>query len=348
MRKLILLSTLIIVLALAGPGVRPAAAQDESGWILSQINNLRASRGLPAYALNGALSNAATNHSIYLANNPWVDPHREANGSTPRSRIAAAGYGGSNIGENVYGGGMATAQIAFNWWMNSPVHLQGMLNANFTEIGIGIASGPYGHYYTTTFGGGMGGAPAGPAPQPVTVQNSSPGVGAAAQPAPTAKPIRRLPTAIPTNTPGPDQPPTAAFTPIPSRTPTPQPQPEGPTATPFIFDLTPQSGAYVDIQTTALPTNAVSAVPVRVAAVSTATRETPAASQAAPQATGTPVGTPASARAGLTPTAIISVADASQTGDTANTGNLIRALLPVAIGVQVLLLAGIALRRNRH
>ncbi len=141
-------------------------ADDDVSWLLTQINGLRASHGLRPLALNPQLMASATAHSNYLATNPWVDPHIEANGSTPHSRMAAAGYPGASTGDNVYGGGLATAAIAFTWWLGSPVHYRSMVYDGFSEVGIGIGSGPYGHFFTTDFGdrGGASSAPPSPVP----------------------------------------------------------------------------------------------------------------------------------------------------------------------------------------
>jgi uncharacterized protein YkwD len=47
------------------------------------------------------------------------------------------------------------AQDAFDWWMNSQIHKDSILNANATEIGIGFANysqSRWVRYYTLVFG----------------------------------------------------------------------------------------------------------------------------------------------------------------------------------------------------
>jgi hypothetical protein len=131
---------------------RPNAAHastDEVGWLLAQINCLRQSLGVGPLALNASLSASATQQSHYLATNKAADMHVQADGSTPISRAAAAGFKGW-VGENVSGG--TTAQRAFAWWLSDDIHYRNMTNMYWSEVGIGIASGPRGTWYTLDFG----------------------------------------------------------------------------------------------------------------------------------------------------------------------------------------------------
>jgi len=64
-------------------------------------------------------------------------------------RIAQVGYQWSWLGENVaycYGYSDPAAQLTTQWW-NSPDHRANMLGSNFTEIGVGIATGASGRTY---------------------------------------------------------------------------------------------------------------------------------------------------------------------------------------------------------
>lgn len=136
---------------------RPVLAQDEVSWLLEQINALRASQGLPPYVLNGILSTAAQMHSQWMADTGTVS-HEETSGSTPKSRAATLGYTGSLVSENIYGGTIAKASDAWNFWINSSIHYRGLTHDLYNEVGIGIASGPYGNFYTLVFGNGGSGS----------------------------------------------------------------------------------------------------------------------------------------------------------------------------------------------
>ncbi|NDJ87325.1 MAG: CAP domain-containing protein [Chloroflexi bacterium] len=211
----------------------PAAAQqDEKSWLLSQINNLRAQVGVPGYALNAQLGAAAQQHSEYMATTGHIS-HQQSNGSRPVDRARANGYAGGWISENIYGGTLATAADAWNFWLNSPVHYAGLTNANTNEIGIGVATTERGSFYTLVFGKGSGVT----APQvdvPPEDAASPPEGNAAAAPPPTRRPppptrtLTPSPT-IPTLTPTPSWTFTATWTATASMTSPPN------TATPIIL-----------------------------------------------------------------------------------------------------------------
>lgn len=228
--------------------VTPARSQDEISWLLGQINGLRASVGVPPYSLNAQLSAAAQQHSTYMATTCDVS-HTEANGSTPVDRARANGYTGSWVSENIYGGGMADAGYAWNFWLNSPIHYQGMTSSNMNEIGIGIASGDCGHFYTLVFGF-RADASAPPAPVQGPVAPSS---DAAAAPAAAIVPTRAPyvpppPTFTPTPTIN-TLTPSATWTITPTYTPSATGTAAPPTMTPLILPTVPA----LDIYPTALP-----------------------------------------------------------------------------------------------
>jgi LysM repeat protein len=128
----------------------PTYAQfDEVGWLLTQINCLRQSRGVGPLSINASLTTSANQHSAYLSANRGGDVHVEADGSTPLSRATNAGYKGY-VGENVVGGG--SVQRAFAWWLNDDIHYRNIVNVYWTHVGIGISSGPHGKWYTLDFG----------------------------------------------------------------------------------------------------------------------------------------------------------------------------------------------------
>ena len=69
-----------------------------------------------------------------------------------RDRAEEFGYEFQVIGENL-AAGQATPAQAMNDWMNSPGHRANILNADFTELGVGIRTGgTYGTYWVQEFG----------------------------------------------------------------------------------------------------------------------------------------------------------------------------------------------------
>ncbi len=170
MRKLLTLGCVLLLLA------APAAqAQDETSDLIGRINNLRASQGLPGYTLNGALNSAAYSQAQWMVETGQVS-HSRPDGSTPRSRAAAAGYPTTEVSENIYGGTNASVGEAWTFWVNSGVHYRGLVNGRYKEIGIGIARGGWGTAYVLVFGN-----PGGPDYVPPAAAASG-AIGAAAPP----------------------------------------------------------------------------------------------------------------------------------------------------------------------
>ena len=133
----------------SGPGLATIACvygtnPDFLNALVSLINAQRAANTppLPALTLNDKLSAAAQNHSEDMACNNFL-LHGGWNGSTPASRIAAAGYSASVSRENIYGqppqyGG--DPQAAVTWWMGDQIHRDVILDPQITEIGVGYAT----------------------------------------------------------------------------------------------------------------------------------------------------------------------------------------------------------------
>lgn len=176
-RKKLLIYTLTFAFCLVfGLGAETVHGQDVVTDLIGRINNLRSSLGLAPYSLNGALNAAAQNHASWMAETGQVS-HTQPNGSTPSSRAAAAGYASSWVSENIYAGTNATANDAWVFWINSPIHYRGLTNSNYDQIGIGSATTSWGRSFVLVFG--ASGAPA---------VNLNPGGGGDSGAAPAAAP----------------------------------------------------------------------------------------------------------------------------------------------------------------
>lgn len=155
----------------------PASAQDATGDILARVNNLRASLGLPAYRINGALSAAAQSQAQWMADSGVIS-HNRADGSGPRTRAVNAGYPTADVAENIYGGTNASVDAAWAFWVNSGIHYAGLVNTRYQEIGIGVARGSDLTTYVLVFGN-----PGGPPPgQPPSITGGGGGAGQSAPP----------------------------------------------------------------------------------------------------------------------------------------------------------------------
>jgi uncharacterized protein YkwD len=120
--------------------------------IANLINNARLQAGLATLSINAQLAAAAQGHSIDMACHGVIS-HTGSDGSSVHERVAAAGYSPSFSSEIIYGSGYP--QTAFDWWMNDQVHRNEILNARYTEMGVGyayVSDTAYGGYYTVDFG----------------------------------------------------------------------------------------------------------------------------------------------------------------------------------------------------
>jgi len=127
--------------------------------VLELTNQFRAQNGLSALKLNTELNAAAQNHSQDMAVSDYFS-HTGKNGSQPWDRAKAVGYEARSMGENI-AAGYTTPEAVVQGWINSPGHRANLLNANYTELGVGYfllendtGSVNYGRYWTQVFGSG--------------------------------------------------------------------------------------------------------------------------------------------------------------------------------------------------
>ena len=146
--------------------------------VIELTNIERTNAGLQPLTLNSQLANAAQDHSGDMANDDFFS-HTGVDGSNVASRVKDSGYQYSTVGENI-AAGQKTAEQVVEGWMNSPGHRANILNANFTEIGIGYVylkndtgSVNYNHYWTQVFGTSLN-SNQGSNPEPKVTENSAP------------------------------------------------------------------------------------------------------------------------------------------------------------------------------
>ena len=125
----------------------PPSGGSAEQQVLNLVNAERANAGCGAVSFNGQLNAAALAHSQDMSANGYFS-HTGLNGSQPWDRAEAAGYSYRSIGENI-AQGYGSAEAVMNGWMNSSGHRANILNCDFTEMGIGRASG---NYWTQLFG----------------------------------------------------------------------------------------------------------------------------------------------------------------------------------------------------
>ncbi|MBV8714496.1 MAG: CAP domain-containing protein [Chloroflexi bacterium] len=152
----VLVSCLVLASMLTSTTVAGAEPADSNSFalrVLELTNAERQSAGLTPLTLNSQLTDSAQTYSQVLASSGCFD---HTCGPVPNfaDRDGQAGYTGwSNLGENI-AGGYSTPEAVVAGWMASPGHRENILSPEFTEIGIGIASGSgqFGTYWTQEFG----------------------------------------------------------------------------------------------------------------------------------------------------------------------------------------------------
>lgn len=97
-----------------GTGASAYGGGGGGGDIVSQINQLRASRGLGPVSWDGGLASEATRNSQIGFGHAYM-------GGASRQNSAVSG----------------SSSQAFGQWMNSPAHLSAMLDPSVTRVGLG-------------------------------------------------------------------------------------------------------------------------------------------------------------------------------------------------------------------
>ncbi|MEU6447084.1 CAP domain-containing protein [Streptomyces sp. NPDC046979] len=118
--------------------------------VLALVNKERAAAGCSPVTANDKLTRAADDYSDVMASS-GVMSHTGPDGSTMTSRVEAAGYQWSTLGENI-ARGQADAAAVMDSWMNSEGHRANILNCSFKELGVGVHVGDGGPWWTQDFG----------------------------------------------------------------------------------------------------------------------------------------------------------------------------------------------------
>ena len=112
---------------------------------LCLVNQERARDGELPLRLNADLGQAAEGHSAEMVAQDYFG-HVSPGGETPLGRIEASGYipnseVGYTLGENISWGTLylATPKAIVAAWIASPEHEANILNAAYTETGLGVA-----------------------------------------------------------------------------------------------------------------------------------------------------------------------------------------------------------------
>ncbi|MCP2362202.1 uncharacterized protein YkwD [Nonomuraea thailandensis] len=117
--------------------------------VVSLTNSARARRGCGPLRVEISLTRSARAHSLEMARTGQLS-HNSPDGASPWDRMERAGYRWG-AAENI-GAGYDTAEEAVNGWMASRDHRKNILDCGLKAIGVGVASGPGGPWWTQDFG----------------------------------------------------------------------------------------------------------------------------------------------------------------------------------------------------
>ena len=115
-----------------------SAVQDYEQEVVRLVNEIRAQKGLKALTHNWELSRVARYKSQDMKNNRYFSHTSPVYGS-PFQMIKSFGITYRSAGENI-AKGQTTPKAVVDAWMNSSGHRANILNASFTEIGVGYVS----------------------------------------------------------------------------------------------------------------------------------------------------------------------------------------------------------------
>ena len=115
--------------------------------VIRLVNEVRRENGLKALTANWELSRVARYKSQDMLNKGYFS-HTSPTYGTPSQMIKAFGLSFRTAGENI-ARGYPTPQAVVNGWMNSSGHRANILNASYTQIGVGYAA--QGNYWTQMF-----------------------------------------------------------------------------------------------------------------------------------------------------------------------------------------------------
>ncbi|MGM9608186.1 MAG: SafA/ExsA family spore coat assembly protein [Oscillospiraceae bacterium] len=115
--------------------------------VVRLVNEQRAQHGLKPLTENWELSRVARYKSQDMVDNRYFS-HTSPTYGSPFQMIRAFGLSFRTAGENI-AYGQRTPQAVVNAWMNSSGHRANILNASYTQIGVGYVAG--GNYWTQMF-----------------------------------------------------------------------------------------------------------------------------------------------------------------------------------------------------
>ncbi|MGY5884811.1 CAP domain-containing protein [Modestobacter lacusdianchii] len=125
------------------------AAPGPEGQVLALVNTERAAAGCAPVSADAGLAAVARAHSADMRDRDFFD-HVNPDGVDPFARAEAAGVGYARA-ENIAAGQPDAAAVMADW-MASPGHRKNILNCELRTLGVGVATGSGGPWWTQLFG----------------------------------------------------------------------------------------------------------------------------------------------------------------------------------------------------
>ncbi|MFW3169933.1 CAP domain-containing protein [Geodermatophilus sp. CPCC 206100] len=135
----------------AAPRAAAAAPADPSaeGQVLALVNQERAAAGCAPLVADGALAAVARAHSADMRDRDFFS-HTNPEGLSPFDRAEEAGLSYSRAENIAYG--QRDAAAVMSSWMESSGHRANILDCSLGKLGVGVAEGPGGPWWTQLFG----------------------------------------------------------------------------------------------------------------------------------------------------------------------------------------------------
>ena len=125
------------------------AAPTAEGAVLALVNEARAGAGCGALTADPALAAVARAHSADMRDRDYFS-HTSPEGLSPFDRAEQAGIDYARA-ENI-AFGQADATAVMEAWLESPGHRANILDCKLTKLGVGVAEGSGGPWWTQLFG----------------------------------------------------------------------------------------------------------------------------------------------------------------------------------------------------
>ena len=125
------------------------AAPTAEGAVLALVNQARAGAGCGALTADPALAAVARAHSADMRDRDYFS-HTSPEGLSPFDRAEQAGIDYARA-ENI-AFGQADATAVMEAWLESPGHRANILDCKLTKLGVGVAEGSGGPWWTQLFG----------------------------------------------------------------------------------------------------------------------------------------------------------------------------------------------------